>query len=135
MEPQQARGGPDIDELLSFTNEELKGKLKPAEVIVDKETLIEASRAQNKALIFIHEKLQSLHRKLNAVEAKFTARVDEVEVQLGQWGNRVEILEKKAEVRLNYVDYTEQLPQLIFALFLPASRGVVCPTRVSKCRS
>ena len=92
--PNEARLG----ELLSFTDDELKGKLRPAEVVVDNETLVEATRAQNKALMFINEQLQCLQYKLDAVEAKFTKRVDEVEVMINQWGDRVEFLEKKAEV-------------------------------------
>lgn len=87
-----------IGELLATTGKELKGKLKPAEVVVENQTLIEATRAQNKALIFIHEQLQSLHCKLDVVEANFTKRIGEVEVKIGQWGDRVVALEKKVEV-------------------------------------
>ena len=87
-----------IGELLAVTNEELKGKLKPAEVCVDKQTLIEATRAQNKALLFIHEQLNRLGGKLDGVEANLTKRIDEIEVKLEQWGARVENLEKKTEV-------------------------------------
>ena len=87
-----------IGTLLAVTREELKGKLKPAEICVDKQTLIEATRAQNKALLSIHEQLHRLEGKLDGVEENLTKCMDEVDVKLEQWGVRFENLEKKTEV-------------------------------------
>jgi len=58
---------------------ELKGNLRPAEVTVDKQALVDVARMQNKALILIHEQLESLHVKLEKVEVCFTNRLDELE--------------------------------------------------------
>ena len=97
MVQQEVHGS--IGDLLAATNEELKGKLRPAEICVDKETLVESARVQNKALIFIYENLNKLQSKLDSIEGNLSKQIDEVEVQINQWGSRVEHLERKTEVR------------------------------------
>ena len=69
--------GSYVSELLSSTGEALPGKLRP--VTVDKQALVDVARTQHKALILIHEQLQSLHVKLEKVKAYFTNRMDELE--------------------------------------------------------
>ena len=88
----------DIGELLAITGEDLKGKLKPAEVIVDKQTIIDATRAQNNVLLLMYEKLTRLEHEIDGVRVHVTKRVDGVESELRKWGTRVENLEKRAEV-------------------------------------
>ena len=90
-----------IVELLINTDEELKGKLQ---IIVDRETLVNTTRVQNKALLFIHNQLKSLQDKLDGVEAKFTTRLDDIEVKLGQCGDRCDVIEKKSEAALSLQD-------------------------------
>lgn len=87
-----------IVHLLANTDEQLKGQLKPAELVVDKQTLVDATRVQNQALIFIYSQLQSLNNKLDGVEANLTRRIDEVDIKLGQWGDRINLLEEKSKV-------------------------------------
>ena len=86
-----------IVDLLAAASEELKGKLVPAQVVVEKETLVEASRAQNKALLFIYEKLATLETRIDGVEDVLAKRVDGIEAKLGQWGTRVESLEEQCQ--------------------------------------
>jgi len=92
-----------IVHLLANTDEQLKGQLKPAELVVDKQTLVDATRVQNQALIFIYSQLQSLNNKLDGVEANLTRRIDEVDIKLGQWGDRINLLEEKSKVCCNYI--------------------------------
>jgi len=87
-----------IVNLLANTDEQLKGQLKPAELVVDKQTLVDATRVQNQALIFIYSQLQSLNNKLDGVEANLTRRIDEVDIKLGQWGDKINLLEEKSKV-------------------------------------
>ena len=87
-----------IIHLLANTDEQLKGQLKPAELVVDKQTLVDATRVQNQALIFIYSQLQSLDNKLDGVEANLSRRIDEVDIKLGQWGDRINILEERSKV-------------------------------------
>jgi len=87
-----------IVNLLANTDEQLKGQLKPAELVVDKQTLVDATRVQNQALIFIYSQLQSLNNKLDGVEANLSRRIDEVDIKLGQWGDRIHLLEEKSKV-------------------------------------
>lgn len=86
-----------IVSLLAATDEELKGKLVPAQVVVDKETLVEASRVQNRALVFIYEKLSTLETRIDGVEDVLTKRVDGIEAKLGQFGTRIEKLEGQCQ--------------------------------------
>ena len=97
----EATSETSIVELLINTDEELKGKLQ---IIVDRETLVNTTRVQNKALLFIHNQLKSLQDKLDGVEAKFTTRLDDVEVKLGQCGDRCDVIEKKSEAALSLQD-------------------------------
>ena len=90
----------NIIHLLADTDEKLKGQLKPAELVVDKQTLVDATKVQNQALIFIYSQLQSLNNKLDGgVEANLSRRIDEVDIKLGQWGDRIHLLEEKSKVR------------------------------------
>ena len=88
----------NIIHLLANTDEQLKGQLKPAELVVDKQTLVDATRVQNQALVFIYSQLQSLNNKLDGVEANLSRRLDEVDIKLGQWGDRIHLLEEKSNV-------------------------------------
>ena len=53
-----------IVELLINADEELKGK---QQIIVDRETLVNTTRVHNKALLFIHNQLESLQDKLDSL--------------------------------------------------------------------
>lgn len=88
-----------VRDTLLHTSEQLKGRLVQ-EVVVDKQTLVEAARAQNKTLLLIHEQLHKLQAKLDGVEEHFTKRIEGVDAQIEQWGCRVEALEARAEVRV-----------------------------------
>lgn len=97
MDSEDAHDNSSISKLLATTGEELKGKLQPAVVRVDEATLVEATRAQNQALLFLHAQLARLENKLDEVNTNVTKRMDDVEVKLQQWGSRVERLESRGE--------------------------------------
>ena len=106
-----------IVNLLANTDEQLKGQFKPAELVVDKQTLVDATRVQNQVLIFIYSQLQILNNKLDGVEANLTRRIDEVDIKIGQWGDRINLLEEKSKVCVETISacltYTWQLSLIL----------------------
>ena len=88
----------DVSELLAFTSNELKGELKPAEVVVSHSQIVAASRAHNVTLINIHSAITKLQNDMDEMRTALSKRIDNLETKVDRWGVRVEDLEKRCTV-------------------------------------
>ena len=119
----------ELGALLADTKEKLKGKLQPAEWKVDKQTLVEITRAQNEALLSIHQQLSRLEAKFDGVKEHLTKCIDDIDIKVEQLGAKVENLEGKTEVCSLYYRFQLFSCAHTSCFLSPVPREVNKPTR------
>lgn len=104
----------DVFELLADASEGLQGKLRPAEFVVDQQSLVEAARSQNKILKLMQEKIFLLENDVDFMRNNLTKRIDGFESTIQRWGDRIENLDTYTKVPLihcSFLNYFFVTPQ------------------------
>ena len=88
----------DIRKCLTFADEELKGKLQPAELVVDHSTLVETAKVHTSTLLLFNDKIEQLQSSVDEIRKTLSTRIDEIDAKNDRWCAGVEALERRADV-------------------------------------